>query len=436
MNRLLFIYFLILCSCSVHKKINGQQISKLLNESAIATGQIGICVYEPATGKYLYNHNASKYFIPASNVKLFTLYAGLKYLGDSLPGLKIIEEADHIIIAATGDPTLLHPYFTSQPIFDFLSKTPKQIIAAKTLFSTTAYGKGWSWDDYNESFMNEKSALPVYGNNIVFGGSRNKLTFYPNAAEKHFTFSFDSTTENSGYLNEVQRDYFRNRFTFKFNGSKKTERVIPFITSDSLANLLLEDTLHKKIYYPNVAVNPYDWALAKTLFSRPVDSLYIPMMYESDNFFAEQTLLMLSNKLWGAMNEATIIDSILFKDLKDIPQIPQWVDGSGLSRYNLFTPQAFVYLLSKMKNEFGLERMKTILPTGGQGTLKNYFLNDAGFIFAKTGTLSNTCSISGYLITKKNKLLIFSILNNNYISNTTPVKRAVEKYLHNLRQNH
>ena len=279
MNRLLFISFLILCSCSVHKKINGQQISQLLNESAIATGQIGICVYEPATGKYLYNHNASKYFIPASNVKLFTLYAGLKYLGDSLPGLKIIEEANHIIITATGDPTLLHPYFTSQPIFDFLSKTPKQVIVEKTIFSTTAYGKGWSWDDYNESFMNEKSALPVYGNNIIFGGTSNKLTFYPNAAEKHITFSFDSTTGNSGYLNEVQRDYFRNHYTFKFNGSKKTERVIPFITSDSLAYLLLEDTLHKKIYYPNVAVNPDDRALAKTLFSRPVDSLSIPMLY-------------------------------------------------------------------------------------------------------------------------------------------------------------
>ncbi len=425
-----------MCSCSIHKKINGQQLSQLLNESAIATGQIGICVYEPTTGKYLYNLNASKYFIPSSNVKLFTLYAGLKYLGDSLPGLKIIEDAGHIIIAATGDPTLLHPYFTNQPIFDFLSKTSKQVFAAKTLFSTTAYGKGWSWDDYNESFMNEKSALPVYGNNIIFRGTSNKLTFYPSAAEKHFIFSFDSTTGNSGYVKEVQREYFRNHFTLKFNGSKKTERIIPFITSDSLAYLLLEDTLHKKIYYPNPSVSPVDMALAKTLFSRPSDSLYIPMMYDSDNFFAEQTLLMLSNKLWGIMNEATIIDSILFKDLKDIPQKPQWVDGSGLSRYNLFTPQSFVYLLNKMKNEFGLEKMKTILPTGGQGTLKNYFLNDSGFILAKTGTLSNNCSISGYLITKKNKLLIFSILNNNYISNATPVKRAVEKFLHNLRQNH
>ena len=51
----------------------------------------------------------------------------------AIKGLKIIEEANHIIIAATGDPTLLHPYFTSQPIFNFLSKISKQVIATKTL---------------------------------------------------------------------------------------------------------------------------------------------------------------------------------------------------------------------------------------------------------------------------------------------------------------
>jgi D-alanyl-D-alanine carboxypeptidase/D-alanyl-D-alanine-endopeptidase (penicillin-binding protein 4) len=158
------------------------------------------------------------------------------------------------------------------------------------------------------------------------------------------------------------------------------------------------------------------------------------MMHRSDNFYAEQTLLMASNEHIGFMNDEKIIDTILNTDLKDIPQLPKWVDGSGLSRYNLFTPQSFVYILNKLKNEFGLERLKNILPTGGEGTLGAYYKKDAGFIFAKTGTLSNHCALSGFIITKKNKLLIFSVLNNHYQTGATPVRKAVEKFLEGLRE--
>ena len=157
-------------------------------------------------------------------------------------------------------------------------------------------------------------------------------------------------------------------------------------------------------------------------------------MHRSDNFFAEQTLLMASNEHLGYMSDEKIIDTILSNDLKDVPQRPKWVDGSGLSRYNLFTPQSFVYILNKMKNEFGLERMKVILPTGGEGTLSSYYKKDAGFIYAKTGTLSNNCAISGYLITNKGKLLIFSILSNNYITGATPIRKAAERFLQGIRE--
>jgi D-alanyl-D-alanine carboxypeptidase/D-alanyl-D-alanine-endopeptidase (penicillin-binding protein 4) len=153
------------------------------------------------------------------------------------------------------------------------------------------------------------------------------------------------------------------------------------------------------------------------------------MMHRSDNFFAEQTLLMASNEFIGYMSDEKIIDTILKTSLSDLPQRPKWVDGSGLSRYNLFTPQSFVQILNQLKVEFGLNRLKNILPTGGTGTLSNYYKKYAGSIFAKTGTLSNNCALSGYLITKKGKLLIFSILNNNYITGAPPVRKAVEKFL-------
>ncbi|HVT83919.1 MAG TPA: D-alanyl-D-alanine carboxypeptidase, partial [Chitinophagaceae bacterium] len=167
--------------------------------------------------------------------------------------------------------------------------------------------------------------------------------------------------------------------------------------------------------------------------TQSTDSLLKITMHRSDNFFAEQTLLMVSNQRLGVMSDEKIIDTLLKTDYKDLPQKPRWVDGSGLSRYDLFTPQDFVSILNKIKNDFGMDRIKIILATGNAGTLTNYYKADSNYIFAKTGTLSGVVSISGYLFTRKNKLLIFSVLVNNHNSSAVAVRRAVEKFIENIR---
>jgi D-alanyl-D-alanine carboxypeptidase/D-alanyl-D-alanine-endopeptidase (penicillin-binding protein 4) len=86
-----------------------------------------------------------------------------------------------------------------------------------------------------------------------------------------------------------------------------------------------------------------------------------------------------------------------------------------------------------MKNEFGMKRIENILPTGGTGTLSNYYKADSGYIFAKTGSLSGVIALSGYLYTKKKKLLIFSLLVNNHQASATTIRRAEEKFLEGIR---
>jgi len=427
---LLLISCFVFSSCSVSKQISKQAKEILINDTAVSQGHIGISIYEPATGKYWYNYQAEKYFVPASNTKLFSLYAGMKYLGDSLPGLRYSIENQNLRIQPTGDPTFLHPDFKVQKVFEFLKSTNKNILLNNLLWRSNVYGRGWPWDDYNADYAPERSAMPIYGNNLHVYNNYKDLKVVPG----YFSGSVirDSTQKWDLFPARISRNESENKFVLA--GSSKTDRKleVPFMTIDGeIIYALLSDTLKKP-------VNKDGWGETKMngniIYSQRSDSMFTIMMHRSDNFFAEQTLQMASNEKLGYMSDRKMIDTLLKSDLKDIPQRPQWVDGSGLSRYNLFTPKDFVYILNKLKNEFGLERLKVILPTGGTGTLSSLYKQDSGYIFAKTGSLSNHVALSGFLITKKNKLLIFSILPGNFIASATAVRKAMEKFLSNIRQ--
>lgn len=126
---ILYSLFLIsLSSCSVSTKISKSAKNTVLNAAPLKTAHIGISIYDPETGKYLYNYQGDKYFVPASNTKIPTCYAAMKYLGDSLVGLRYGYSEDQDVksvllgIQPTGDPTFLHSDFKNQPVWNFLEK--------------------------------------------------------------------------------------------------------------------------------------------------------------------------------------------------------------------------------------------------------------------------------------------------------------------------
>ena len=448
---------IILTSCSVSRQIAKQADAILLKDSSISTGFIGISIYEPATGKYWYNYNATKYFTPASNTKLFSLYAGMKYLGDSLVGLRYQNNSDaEINIFPAADPTFMHSDFKNQPILDFLKGIKKKINFSYS-WNENALGYGWAWDDYNDDYMVERSSFPIYGNTVKLKYESSQYSkdnlkikwttippFFNDYIDSIYTIPLNRRNSDSAIAKRrsmkfyAKRDLENNNIKLLPAVSDFSTQEIPFHTRNILtAKEILNkdfaiDIQQVRIEDLNIKLFPSEEI--HVIHSQPTDSLFKPMMHRSDNFFAEQTLLMTSNERLGYMKDAAIIDTLLATDLKDMPQRPKWVDGSGLSRYNLFTPQSFIYILNKMSNEFGLTRLKTILPTGGEGTLKSWYKKDSSFIFAKTGTLSNNCALSGFLITNSGKLLIFSILANHYQTGATPIRQATERFLTGLRK--
>ncbi|HEY0356878.1 MAG TPA: D-alanyl-D-alanine carboxypeptidase, partial [Flavisolibacter sp.] len=286
------------------------------------------------------------------------------------------------------------------------------------------YGNGWSWNDYDASYMPERSPFPIHGNIVTI---RDTAHTVPGIFINKATYA---GAYQNGYRIERTYDGIFNAVESKtkFNGDE-----IPFVTGQSTTNRLLKEILGKvQVFASESQVKAAD--PRRIIYSQPTDSLLKPMMHRSDNFFAEQSLLMVSNQLLGEMNDARVIDSIMKTDFRDLPQQPRWADGSGLSRYNLFTPQDLVFILNKMKEEYGMERIKEIFPTGNEGTLRNYYTTEEGYIYAKTGTLSGVVAISGFLYTTENKLLVFSVLVNNHRSSATDVRRAVERFIRELRK--
>ncbi len=417
------IYLVLLTSCSIQKKIAKEASRDIFTNIDFAPAHIGISLYEPSTQQYLYNYQADKMFVPASNTKLFTCYAAMKYLGDSLLSIRYVDKGNGIIeVEANGDPSFLHPDFPNQPIHDFLKKQ-KKILLTDDNWKDNALGAGWAWDDYNSDYMAERSMMPIYGNVVNFS---QKINF--KATPSYFQKPLDELVANAKGEFSIRRDYGSNLFTLRPTTNKFTAADIPFYTSGNKALIqLLNDTLQIKVELVHFKIDR--WPDVVKLYSQPTDRLLKIMMHRSDNFFAEQSLLMVSNNRLGLMNTAKIIDTLLKTDLNDLPQKPKWVDGSGLSRYNLFSPQDFVSILAKMKNEFSWNRITTILETGGTGTISSYYKNYAGRIYAKTGTLSNHVALSGYVTTKKGKQLIFSVLVNAHQTSAANIRKGVEKFL-------
>lgn len=379
-RRIYQILFLIilLSSCASTQKIKRNIIESISQDTMLKNAHVGIAIWNTKENRFLLQHNSYKYFVPASNIKIATLYAALNYLPDTLPSFDYYDNPDTLFIVPKGNPAFLHPDFKNLSDFEFLKNIGKPIVILPVLWETEIYGKGWAWDDYSSAYMPKRSPMPVSGNRF-----KNIDSIHP---------CFPTVLQ-----------------MYQHTATRLSDTLgLPVIVSAT------ERNLNKK---------PVSYA---SVFK---DSVCKKMMFDSDNLIAEQLLMMTSEKLLGSMTESKLIDKILSDSMISFPQKPLWVDGSGLSRYNLFTPEDIIYLLKKLETEFGRKRIETIFPTGNQGTLKGYYDDKEGYIFAKTGTLSGQVSLSGYLRTKRNTPLIFSIMINNHTGKSSSARKIIARYL-------
>jgi len=252
------------------------------------------------------------------------------------------------------------------------------------------YGAGWAWDDYLYSYQVAKSAMPIYGNMVAIEKAVDSSlpTIIPNY--------FQQTINDTLGIERTRPRYKRTIHTNQINlegqlvKEKGFYQEIPFLYSDTLLIDLLSRVLNREVYL--LTDKPLTQNKKHTLYSIATDSVYQLMMEDSDNFVAEQLLLLCANEVFD----------------------------------------------KKISQQLSLERLQAIFPEGGEsGTIKEvYGSSTKPFIYAKTGTLSNRHCLSGYLFTKSGKVLIFSFMHNNYIGSSMPLKKEMDTILRNLYENY
>ncbi len=420
---------------SFAKKLKKRRVKKLFTHSAIVNDHFtGFALYDMDKQQMIYELNSDKYFTPASNTKLFTFYTCLKMLGDSIPGLQYVVHKDSLIFWGTGDPSFLQTDLKAANAYNLLKNTTKNLYFSTGRYTGNFYGDGWPYTDYNDYYQADITELPLEDNvAVVYTDANGKLQIRPNYLSPGL--KMDSTYKPRSF--NVQRDIATNTFVYPaMPVPKNFKQEIPWKTSTALTLSLLQDTLKRQVGLLQIPIPPD----AKVIYNAYADSVYKRMLQPSDNFIAEQLLLVCSSTRFKTLSTDSVINYSIKNYLADLPDKPQWVDGSGLSRKDLFTPRTMIALLNKIAAEFKDEKLlHSLMPTGGVvGTIKNAYKTDNGvpFVWAKTGSLANNHNQSGYLVTRKGKRLAYSFMNNNFTRPASEIRNEMVRIMTYLHENY
>jgi len=433
----------LLSSCASAGKLNffqHRKLDKTIEQSAIFnSGYSGFLIVDAERGNVVYEKNAENYFTPASNIKILTLLAAIEIFNNSIPVFYFRESIDSLWIMPVGGPSFNTPFIEEETeIIEWLRAlgTLKKITICQKPTDERRFGPGWAWDGYNFNYQTERSTFPIYGNRVQF-------TFLPfdSIPDIHPPFFADKTKRKEYSLNRqgmahIERHERDNSFEIQSDGLNVDTilRYVPFIPDDATLTQLFSELIGQQVNleYCHLEKNE-NWSV---LYAANPDSIYKRLMQASDNFIAEQLLMSISSQLFDTINTLKAINYITDSLWGDLPQQPYWWDGSGLSRYNLLTPATLVHLLQRIYQREDSEKIISYFPVGGEsGTIQNWYSGDDGaFVFAKTGTLRNNHSLSGYFTGESGRTYIFSFMHNVFPGPPNLQRHEMENLFYWLRK--
>ncbi|MDQ3179139.1 MAG: D-alanyl-D-alanine carboxypeptidase/D-alanyl-D-alanine-endopeptidase [Acidobacteriota bacterium] len=442
------------------------RIRTSLARPELRRGQIGVKIMSLDTGKTIFEENAEKYFMPASNMKSYTVAAALEKLS---PDFRFVTSVyapaapdangtirGDLMIYGRGDVSFSGAFYDGDYYKGIEALATKiaqagvkriegNLIGDESYFTGNPIPPSWEWDDLQWYYGAEISALGVNDNAV-------DLNIKPSSVNEPCRVLIQPINTIVKIVNrcvispigtkrEIQIEKKLPQNIIEISGTMPLDDkgYQGFIAVSRPAELFVE-MLRQLLISKGVFVtgqNRVIGAKDKAAFtvassvpsveitkleSPPFSLIAAKTMKPSQNLYTETILWTLGEqvgdktnpKLTSAERGLAVVQNFLTQTGISADSVIQW-DGSGLSRHNLVTPSSAVQLYSYMANSRYSNAWRDSLTIGAiDGTLKNRFKGTlaAGNVRGKTGTIDQVSALSGYVTTASGEKIVFSILVN------------------------
>jgi D-alanyl-D-alanine carboxypeptidase/D-alanyl-D-alanine-endopeptidase (penicillin-binding protein 4) len=449
------------------------ELAEIFADPAFGNAHWGVMVQSLETGEVFYRQNVDKLFMPASNNKLITAAVSLARLGaDHRFTTRVAAagpvsesgtlEGDLVVIGG-GDPAISERFYDDDPTAAFrdwadslkargISRITGDIVGDDDLFDDVHVGPGWAWDYLDSYYAAEIGALLYNEGAVTYRiapgdsiGAPASLESLPRTSYLKLDVDITTVADSIGVFVRSDRSPFSNDARLWgeiwVNGDTVTRYVAPHDPTLYFVTVLSEVLAAEGIEVDGGPADLDD--LSEEIDADGLETLFVhqsptlaeiiePFLKRSQNQIGEMLMRYLGAVTSGTGSiragreavEGTLTSWGL------TPQSYIYADGSGLSRYNYVSPDALVRLLRVMARRPEFDVFYQSLPVAGvDGTLRNRMRGTRaeGNAHAKTGSISNSRALSGYVTTLDGELLIFSMVANNF-----DVSSRAAEYLQDL----
>jgi D-alanyl-D-alanine carboxypeptidase/D-alanyl-D-alanine-endopeptidase (penicillin-binding protein 4) len=455
-------------------------IDSIVTSPPLERTQWGIAVRDNDSGEWLARLHAEKHFVPASNTKLIVTVVAMGVLGPAwhyetpvfAKTTAVDSTADELIIVGRGDPTFSARFQGSdfaltdalaEAVFAAGIRRVGEIVIDATFFADAMINGTWEVGDLPENYAPPIDALAIAEGTfglVLKGGvhAGEPARVETTGAQGLQPIEARITTDTAGARTSTSVDYLTRRDAVVVQGTigaGRTDTTRLAVTEPArFAARAIEVALRAR----GVSIDretrvlrdsaqaarlrqrlDVEFRRIATFTSPPLTDIVAGILRPSQNWMAEMLLKTLGGERRGSGSWRTglEVEREYLNDVAHIDSTHYFLrDGSGLSPQNLLAPDGIVMLLDHARRQPWGQAYREALPEPGLpgGTLETRLLPLRGRLRAKTGSITNVNTISGYIITEDGHDLSFSIMTNASGVTAAAVRRGMDRIITALAQ--